>query len=78
MRSRRHFLTSGARRAEPMSWRIARAGWAACLAADLLQSRIHHKAARLSYYKNAIAENYLVIVAAPEKDVRNVPPEARF
>jgi len=45
------------------SWRIARAGWSAGLTADTVQSSVNQKAARLVTYQEAIAENWLVIVA---------------
>ncbi len=44
-------------------WGVARGGWVAPLAPDLLQERIDAKAKRLPKYQGAVPENWLLIVA---------------
>jgi len=44
-------------------WGVARAGWVAPLTPAPLQERIDAKAKRLPTYQNAIAENWLLLVA---------------
>jgi hypothetical protein len=53
----------GVPKSEMAHWGVARAGWAAPLTADTLQSRIEEKSTRLLKYKGTVTENWLVIVA---------------
>lgn len=48
-------------------WSVARAGWAAPLTPEVLQSRLDEKAQRLPRYQDAINENWLLIVADATK-----------
>lgn len=44
-------------------WAVARAGWAAPLTLEALQSRIDQKAPRLIKYQDTVVENWLIVVA---------------
>ena len=44
-------------------WVVARAGWAAPLTIEALQSRIDEKSKRLNQYKEVVAENWLIVVS---------------
>ena len=44
-------------------WVVARAGWAAPLTIEALQSRIDEKSRRLNQYKEVAAENWLIVVS---------------
>lgn len=59
-------------------WGVARAGWVAPLIAAPLQERIDAKAKRLSKYQDAIAENWLLIVADAMKPSSLIEAKADF
>lgn len=48
-------------------WAVARAGWAAPLTPEVLQSRLDEKAQRLLKYQDAVEENWLIVVADATK-----------
>lgn len=48
---------------EMAHWTVARAGWVAALTSDALQSRVDDKSKRLPTYREAVTENWLLIVA---------------
>jgi hypothetical protein len=48
-------------------WTVARAGWAAPVTVGALQMRVDEKATRLPKYREAVSENWLVIIADATK-----------
>jgi len=59
-------------------WSVARAGWVAPLTLATLQERIDAKAKRLSRYKDAIAANWLLIVADARRPSSQIEAKSDF
>jgi hypothetical protein len=59
-------------------WAVARAGWAAPLTPEVFQSRVDEKAQRLSKYRDAVEENWLIVVADATKPSGLFDPSSQF
>jgi hypothetical protein len=63
---------------EMAHWAVARAGWAAPLTPEVFQSRVDEKAQRLSKYRDAVEENWLIVVADATQPSGLFDPSSQF